>query len=56
VEIFRAEKIGEIESDSDRKFRICGARLKLVRTVHFPDRQAVIRTFECDCSERVWDE
>jgi hypothetical protein len=30
--------------------------MKLIRTVHFPDRQAVIRTFECDCGERIWDE
>ena len=56
MEIFRAEKIGEIGADSNRECRACGAALKLIRTVHFPDRQAVIRAFECDCGERVWDE
>jgi len=56
MEIFRAEKIGEIESDSSRECRVCGDTLKLTRTVHFPDRQAVIRTFECDCGDRIWDE
>jgi hypothetical protein len=56
VEIFRAEKIGEIESESNRECRVCGATLKLIGTVHFPDRKAVIRGFECDCGERIWDE
>jgi hypothetical protein len=56
MEIFRAEKIGETEGNSNRECRVCGATLKLIRTVHFPDRQTVIRAFECDCGERVWDE
>src|ERR1700682_3183386 len=56
MEIFRAEKIGETEGNSSRECRVCGDTLKLIRTVHFPDRQAVIRAFECDCGERTWDE
>jgi hypothetical protein len=56
MEIFRAEKIGEIESESSRECRVCGTPMKLIRTVHFPDKQAVIRAFECDCGERIWDE
>lgn len=56
MDIFRAEKIGEAESYSSRECSVCGAALKLIRTVHFPDRQEVIRTFECDCGERIWDE
>jgi hypothetical protein len=56
MEIFKAEKIGEIEDNSSRECCACGASLKLVGTVHFPERQAVIRAFECDCGERVWDE
>jgi tRNA(Leu) C34 or U34 (ribose-2'-O)-methylase TrmL len=56
MEIFRAEKIAETEGNSNRECRVCGATLKLVRAVHFADRQSVIRAFECDCGERVWDE
>jgi hypothetical protein len=56
MEIFRAEKIGEIESESSRECSSCGAALKLIRTVHFPDSEAVIRAFECDCGDRIWDE
>jgi hypothetical protein len=37
MEIFRAEKIEEIEGDSNRECRACGAALNLIRTVHFPD-------------------
>ena len=56
MEIFRAEKIGETEDNSSRECRVCGATLKLVSAVHFPDRQVVIRAFECGCGERTWDE
>lgn len=56
MEIFRAEKIAETETNSSRDCRVCGATLKLIGIVHFPDRQAVIRAFECNCGERVWDE
>ena len=56
MEIFKAEKIGELEDNSGRKCRVCGATLKLVSAVHFPDRQALIRAFECDCGERIWDD
>jgi len=45
-----------IESDSNRECRACRAALQLIRTVHFPDRQEVIRAFKCDCGERIWDE
>jgi hypothetical protein len=56
MELFRAEKIGELESDSTRQCRVCGKTLKLLRTVFFPDRDAAIRVFECECGERTWDE
>jgi hypothetical protein len=56
VELFRAEKVGETESVSIRECRHCGRVIKLVRAVHFPDRQAVYRAFECSCGERIWDE
>jgi hypothetical protein len=56
MEIFKAEKIGEAEDNSKRKCRACGATLKLISVVHVPDRQALIRAFECDCGDRIWDE
>lgn len=56
MELFWAEKIGEIESNSTRHCRFCGKMLKLVRTVFCPDREVAIRVFECECGERTWDE
>ena len=56
MELFRAEKIGELESNSTRQCRVCGETLKLVRIVYYPDRKATFLVFECDCGERTWDE
>jgi transposase len=56
MELFRAEKIAEIESRSSKRCRVCGNTLRLLRVVHFPDRAAAIRAFECECGERIWDE
>ena len=56
MELFKAEKIGEMEADSRKKCRVCGRLLKLLRTVHFPDSKTTIRAFECECGERIWDE
>lgn len=58
MELFRAEKLGEIESDrsSHRECRFCKNRLRLIRTVHYPETEETIRVFECDCGERTWDE
>jgi hypothetical protein len=56
MELFKAEKIAELEDNSDRRCRTCGETLKLVRTVFYPDRDALIRSFECECGERIWDD
>jgi hypothetical protein len=56
MELFWAEKIGELESNPTRQCRVCGKTLKLVRTVFYPDRDAAVRVFECECGERIWDE
>jgi hypothetical protein len=56
MEVFKAEKIGDVESNSKRECRVCGKTLNLLRTVHYPDRKATIRSFECECGERIWDE
>ncbi len=56
MELFMAEKIGEVEDASIRKCRQCGRMMRLTRAIHFPDRQSVTRWFECRCGERIWDE
>jgi hypothetical protein len=58
MELFRAEKFGDFESkdDSLRGCRFCENKLRLVRAVFYPETQATIRVFECDCGERTWDE
>jgi hypothetical protein len=58
MELFRAEKFGDIENkdDSLRGCRFCENKLRLIRAVYYPDTQATIRVFECDCGARTWDE
>jgi hypothetical protein len=56
MELLWAEKIGELESNSTRRCRVCGKTLELIRTVFYPDRDAAVRVFECECGERTWDE
>jgi hypothetical protein len=56
MELFRAEKIGELESNSTRQCRVCGKTLNLTRTVYYPDREATVLVFECECGERIWDD
>ena len=56
MELFKAEKVGELESNSKRRCPVCGETLKLVRTVFYPDEKALIRAFECECGVRIWDE
>jgi hypothetical protein len=58
MELFRAEKLGDFEcsDDSFKECRSCDNKLRLIRTVHYPETEETIRMFECDCGERVWDE
>jgi len=58
MELFRAEKFGDIESNEDslRECRSCDNKLRLVRAVHYPETEETIRMFECDCGARTWDE
>jgi hypothetical protein len=56
MELFRAEKFGHLESNSVRVCDTCNDKLKLKRTVFFPETEETIRMFECDCGERIWDE
>ncbi len=56
MELFRAERLGYLESSSTRKCRLCGDNLKLLRSIYYPETKATIREFECKCGERTWDE
>ena len=56
MELFRAEKIGELESNSTRQCRVCGKTLKIVRTVFYPDTKEAVRVFKCECGERIWED
>jgi hypothetical protein len=49
IELFWAEKIGDLEINSTSKCRVFSEMLKLLRT-------AVVLVFECKCGERTWDE
>jgi hypothetical protein len=58
MELFRAEKFGDLENNDNslRGCRSCDNKLRLVRAVYYPETEATIRVFECDCGERTWDE
>jgi hypothetical protein len=58
MELFRAEKLGDVESSdySLRVCRLCDNKLRLIRAVHYPETEETIRVFECDCGGRTWDE
>ena len=56
MELFKAEKFGHFEANSQRDCDCCRGKLKLIRAVIFPETEETIRMFECDCGERIWDE
>jgi len=56
MELFWVEKIGQLESHSTRQCRACGKTLMLVRIVYYPDTEAAVRVFECECGERTWED
>lgn len=55
MELFRAEKVGEIESNSIKKCPSCNQKLELVRTILFATGD-LIRLYECNCGARIWEE
>jgi hypothetical protein len=55
MDLFKAEKVGEIEGNSIKECRVCGERTRLVRTVLTGENQ-LIYMFECECGERIWEE
>jgi len=54
MELFTAEKVGEMESNSVKRCRACKEKLELVHTVL--TRDELFRLFECKCGERVWQQ
>lgn len=55
VELFRAEKVGELESVTTKTCRDCGKKLELVRGILDASTGTMIQMFECDCGERTWE-
>jgi hypothetical protein len=53
MELFWAEKVGEIEGNSIIKCRACDQNLELVRAIIVDSE--IIRLFECRCGEFRWD-
>lgn len=56
MDLFRAEKIGELENNSARKCRICDKQLELVRAILNMETGNLIHLFECECGERIWND
>jgi hypothetical protein len=58
MEIFRAEKFGDFEGNSNslNECRCCNNKLRLIRAVYYPETDETIRMFECASGERTWDE
>ncbi len=56
MELFKAEKIGEMESAATKKCPNCNQKLELIRTVFVSSTWNLIRMFECKCGERIWEE
>lgn len=56
MELFKAEKVGEVFGRSEKTCQRCGARLELVRSFVDDETGEVVHTFECLCGARVWDD
>ena len=56
MDLYQADKFGELESHSLRECTSCNKTLRLIRATFYRETEETIRLFECDCGERVWDE
>ena len=54
MELFRAEMVAVVESETDKDCKSCGERLKLVRTMVSPSTGCIVHMFECKCGQRTW--
>lgn len=55
MELYRAEKVAEIQSASTKKCKVCNQKLNLIRTV-IDSSGNLFHMFECQCGERPWDD
>jgi len=56
VELFLAEKVAELESQTSKICPSCGKKLKLVRTMVNSRTGCIVHMFECTCGHRTWEE
>ena len=55
MELFLSEPVAVLESHTDKTGRVCGEKLKLVRTM-VTRRGDTVHMFECRCGQRTWEE
>ena len=55
MELFKAEKVGETEGNSKKKCRACDQTVELVLTMFITHSGDLIRIYQCQCGERIWD-
>ena len=56
MEVFRAEKVAELESAATKTCRNCNQQLELLRTIVDADSGHSMHLFECQCGNRIWEE
>jgi hypothetical protein len=57
MELLRAEKVGEFESECTKVCRVCSQELRHVRTVVDANTGNHFHMFECcECGERIWED
>jgi phosphopantetheine adenylyltransferase len=54
MELFLAEVVAVLESETEKTCPSCGERLKLVRTMVNPRTGCIVHMFECPCGQRTW--
>jgi len=56
MDLYRAEKIGNVVEQASKTCHFCDEKLRHVRAVVISDTGAVIQMFECRCGQRIWVE
>jgi predicted RNA-binding Zn-ribbon protein involved in translation (DUF1610 family) len=54
MELFLAEVVAVLESETEKTCPSCGERLKLVRTMVNRRTGCIVHMFECPCGQRTW--